>query len=303
MALRGGGQLWPLLLLAAAGLAAGGGDEAVTASARVTHLWPILLTQTSLSGGGGKSLETPEWGRKLSEIGYQRYKHYVSKVLPRELELDPVFNESYHQMDHSRVQLAFKRWQTRAFATDRSLPIRRLLPQAERSPRLDGIDYSWPELYDSVEFKRLIARIRQLSKLYLKRAGYESKDIGKKFLVFPWVEVFRQGDALRPMTRSDGAYLFGRYFSAVTRGSLKFNFEDPRGINPPYGKTYSDSVYPGEIALVPSWLSTFITPNMMNTTAVCYCFLVYPENGRLQWDQDMTGGITLNKAFSVNARS
>lgn len=277
----------------------GGQEEGITA--RVTHLWPILLTQTPLSGSD-KALESAEFGRKLSQIGYERYQRYVKEVLPVELATDAAFNATFQQADHSRMQLAFKRWQSRAFATHEGLPIRRILPQADTSPRIEGVDYAWPELYESAEYKRLIGRVRQLSKVYLKRAGYGSEELGQKFLVFPWVEVFGKGDALRPMTRSDGAYVFSRYFASVSRGSLKFNFEDPRGINPPYGKTYSDAVYAGEIAMVPSWVSTFITPNMKNSTAVCYCFLVYPEKGRLPWDKDLTGDIKVNKVFSVNER-
>merc|ERR1712094_167930 len=90
-----------------------------------------------------------------------------------------------------------------------------------------------PELYGSPEFAKLKLRIAELTRLYLKRTGYNREDLPKKFHEFVWVEVYDKGDALRPGARTDGAYLLGRYFASAKRGAVKLNFEDPRGATLP----------------------------------------------------------------------
>jgi len=163
------------------------------------------------------------------------------------------------------------------------------------------VDYTWPELYENAAFKRLRVRIAELSKLYLKRTGYE--DLPSRFRIFIWAEVFRRGDALRPGVRTDGAYLTGRYFASATRGSLKLNFEDTRGINPPYGKTFSHAPFEGNLVLFPTWASHFITPNMRDDTVVCYSFLVYPPDGSgISWKDDRTTQVKVMRSFEARPK-
>jgi hypothetical protein len=272
---------------------------------KMTYLWPILFTETPLSMPSLQRqppLESPKFGQELADIGYARYKKYCKEVLPRELELDNGFAELYRTSDHSRANAAFKRWQTRAFASRDKVPVSRLLARAEAAPKLPGINYEWPELYDSPQYMRLIQRVRQLSKLWLKRAGYPQEETQQKLLVYPWVEVYDHGDAMRPFTRSDGAYIFARYFAKAAPGMMKFNFEDPRGINPPFGKTFTYSVHGGELTMLPSWASTFTTPNMVNNSVVCYCFLIYPADGRIKWSSDVSGQLTISNNFTVNIK-
>ncbi|CAK0887325.1 unnamed protein product [Prorocentrum cordatum] len=201
-------------------------------------------------------------------------QEYLKNVLPRELEIDPQMREEisptegtdprnpsqeFDRLDHgSRVNLAFLRWQKRVYADREGLDVESMSARGERAPRLPGINYTWPALYDSPDFKRLQTRIADLTRLYLKRTGYRSSDIPRRFHQFVWVEVYEKGDALRPGARTDGAYLLGRYFASAKRGALKLNFEDPRGINPPYGKTFSHQVYEGNVVLFPTWTSHFI---------------------------------------------
>eukprot|EP00929_Paragymnodinium_shiwhaense_P072353 TRINITY_DN36728_c0_g3_i1.p1 TRINITY_DN36728_c0_g3~~TRINITY_DN36728_c0_g3_i1.p1 ORF type:complete len:348 (-),score=58.03 TRINITY_DN36728_c0_g3_i1:184-1173(-) len=278
-------------------------EQASTVVANTTSLWPIHFAHMPLSSPRRDSLETAEFGHILRDIGRNGFDKYVQTVLPQELRLDPGFAKVFAESDHSRLNLAFRRWQARTFASYMGIPIRRISVQGEIIPKLEGIDYTWPELYDSAQYKKLIAWVRQLSKVYLKRTGFDEEEAKQKFLVFPWVEVYERGMAMRPMTRTDGAYIFSRYFASVTEGALKFNFEDPRGINPPYGKTASDGVYEGKISLVPSWVSTFLTPNMLNSTAVSYCFLIYPENGKLSFEDDKTADMKPMKQTQITDES
>jgi len=276
-----------------------------------------------MSTPGVESFEEPSFAEELAEIGLRGFEEYVNHTLPKELELDKPFAEAFDAADHSRVNLAFRRWQKKVFAThhqdifeanfDESAEGGSLLDVGPTAESLAGhtvgrmaggdsqaswpkVGYSWPELYDNAAFKRLRARINEIARLYLKRSGHDREDLPRKFRIFIWVEVFQPGDALRPSAHTDGGYVMGRYWVRAQKNSMKFNFEDPRGINPPFGKTHSLSVAEGTMTLFPSWASHFVTPNMKKTTAVCYVFSVYPENGNtMDFEDDSTGSLVVTE--------
>lgn len=252
---------------------------------KITYLWPILMTSVPLSGPEG--IESHSWAEELANVGLTKYRAYVNSTLPKELELDPVYAAEYMTLDHSRVNMAFNRWQRRSYAARTGVPLHQLTSQREMLPTLPGIDYSWPELYEHKSFRTLESHIEKLSRKYLRRAGY--RELPDKFRIFIWVEVFGQGDAMRPMSRTDGAYLSGKYFATGQESAIKFAFEDPRGINPPFGKTFNHEVYPGNIIMFPVWASYFITPNMKSKPVVSFSFVVYPSDGNdRHWMDDKT---------------
>jgi hypothetical protein len=245
------------------------------------------------------SLELPKFGQDLTAIALKGFRRYVDSILPKELEADKQFAEEFAESDHSRVNLAFLRWQKRVFADRLGVSPQTLTGRGDASPRIKGIDYTWPEFYDDPIYNKLVHRLTQVSKLYLKRTGY--RDLPRKFRVFTWVEVYNFGDAQRPWARTDGAYLMGRYFAQARRGALKFNFEDPRGINPPYGTTYSHTAFAGNLIVFPTWVSHFITPNMQNSTQVCFGFIVYPPNGNsLDYEDDETGSLEVSRILDID---
>lgn len=255
-----------------------------------TLLWPIHFSSMPLSTPEKASLETPEFGAELAKIGMNCFRRYKDTILPKELELDKRFAAEFAVSDHSRVNFAFMRWQKRVFAERNGISPEDLTGRGDIVPKLKGIDYSWPEFYDNPLYKQLIKRFTQVAKLYLKRTGYTDPE---KYRIFTWAEVFQEGDAQRPWARTDGAYVMGRYFAKAKKFALKFNFEDPRGVNPPFGKTYSHAAFQGNLVMFPTWVSHFITPNMFNSTQVCFGFLVYPQDGNqaLDWEDDLTGKV------------
>lgn len=286
------------LCLGPALAASGAGAAAAAAQGSMRLLWPIHFSSAPLSTPQGSALEPPELGQELTLIAKARYEAYLSETLPKELEADPDLAAEFGKADHSRVNLAFFRWQKRVFADAEEVPPEQLSARGELAPRLEGIDYTWPELHQSSAFQRLRMRITELSRLYMRRSGYDT--IPPTFRIFVWAELYSYGDALRPVAFTDGAYVMGRYFASVRKGSLKFNFEDPRGINPPYGKTFSHAAYEGNIVLFPAWTSQLITPNMHNYTAVCFAFLVYPpSDDRLDWADDKTGKMEVPRPFQA----
>jgi len=272
-------------------------SHAAPVQGQVTMLWPVHFTSTALSSADQTSLETAEFGKELAEIGLKGFQRYRTSILPRELELDSKFKNEFMALDHSRVNLAFRQWQTNAFADTVNMSTRSITPNGGRIRRHKEISYTWPELYDNPTFHRLEVRIRELSRLYLARTGYKNLT---KLRTFIWAEVYAKGDALRPSSNMDGAYLMGRYFAKTVSYSLKLNFEDPRGVNPPGGKTNSHAVYEGNIVLQPTWISTFMTPNMLDDETVCFGFLVYPHDGPMaDWRNDLTSSMTSKKTVNL----
>lgn len=296
-----------LCVLAVVAAEAASADDGGTLQGTITLLWPTHFSSLNLSPprrDQASALEPLEFGEELRALGERRYEEYLRETLPKELEADPSFAADFHGMDHSRVNLAFQEWQKRVFADQMGVKVSNLTARGfiGSARDLPGIDYSWPELYESAAFKRLKVRVAELSKLYLKRTGY--KDLPSRFRIFIWAEVYRKGDALRPGVRTDGAYLTGRYFASGKKASMKLNFEDSRGINPPYGKTFSHAVQQGNLVLFPAWASHFLTPNLFDNTVVCYSFLVYPPDGSgIAWEDDLTTQVKVTRSFEARKKS
>jgi hypothetical protein len=252
-----------------------------------------------LSTPAASSLETPEFGKEFSQIALNGFKRYLETILPKELEVDKEFAAMFAEQDHSRVHLAFLRWQKRVFAEQTGARVDELTGRGHVAPKLPGVDYTWPELYEKMP--KLLFRLNQVSKLYMRRTGYDN--IPKKPRIFVWAEVYNKGDSQAPWARTDGAYMMGRYFAQAKAGALKFNFEDPRGINPPYGKTYSHGAFEGNLIVFPTWVSHFITPNMHNSSQVCYGFIVYPPDGNsLDYEDDKTGSLEVVRNMHVSKK-
>lgn len=281
------------LVLASGGLL---GCEAAQCEAKATMLWPIHLSAIPFSSPGVDALEPPEFAKELANIALRGYEAFVEKFLPKELEGDEQFADEFRATDHSRVNLAFRRWQQHAFADHFGFPVDTLSWQVAEARRVAGVPYSWNELYDSPKFGRLRQWILQISRQYLERSGGEPAN--QNLTSFVWVEVFGHGDAMSPRILKPGAYLMGRYFVAANKGSFKFNFEDPRGINPPYGKTFSHAPQLGQMLLLPPWVSTFITPNMFPEPAVSLNFAVYPGEG-VREGKDRTASLKVDSRAPV----
>lgn len=258
----------------------------------MTHMWPIHFASMPFSDPGQSSFFYPEVGDELAQLAAAKFDEFRTSILPLELKSDSTFAKKFYEADHSRVNLAFQRWQKLVFAEAEGVPVYRFLSQDEHASRIQGVNYSWPELYQSRAFKSLKHFVIDITSHYNKKNGFApgSPATEKRFQVMFWAEVFRKGDAMRPGASVNGAFLRGRYYAHCERGAIKHNFEDPRGINPPYGKTHSHPAYNGNLVLFPTWASHFITPNMMNSTIVSFSFMAFPaDGGYLDSNDDRTG--------------
>eukprot|EP00746_Dinoflagellata_sp_MGD_P006778 gnl/MRDRNA2_/MRDRNA2_113354_c0_seq1.p1 gnl/MRDRNA2_/MRDRNA2_113354_c0~~gnl/MRDRNA2_/MRDRNA2_113354_c0_seq1.p1 ORF type:complete len:302 (-),score=57.96 gnl/MRDRNA2_/MRDRNA2_113354_c0_seq1:83-988(-) len=256
---------------------------------KVELLWPLYFVTIPFSSRRKPSLEKHQLGDQLAEIAINGFDKYFKTVLPRELEIDPEFAEEYHSSDFSRNHVAWKRWQKVAFRKHFGVKKTFLDWRGDRVPTHKEISYDWRELYESKAFKVLDAKVSALGKTYLKKAGYE--EIPRKLVSFWWAEVYNFGDFHRSRTHMTGAALSGCFFPSVSPNAFKLNVEDPRGINPPYGKTFSSSPESGQLIMFPPWTPHTFTPNMINASQVVYKFVLYfPAGpGELDWQEDATG--------------
>mmetsp|Transcript_133374 Transcript_133374/g.231664 ORF Transcript_133374/g.231664 Transcript_133374/m.231664 type:complete len:368 (-) Transcript_133374:47-1150(-) len=273
----------------------------------VHYIWPVNVWSvplTSYPGQGAPGLEHPALLRTLTTIGERAFDRYVRDVLPRELEADPVFAEEFAQLDGSRVNQGFARWQKRVFSRLKRVPLDELSMDGKPIPRYQNISYEWPELYESKEYKLLRRHINKIASSYLSSMSKEGGDERQRMRIFIWVEVYRFADSRKPLALTGSmvtGVLFARYMSQYGRGAQKFNFEDPRGINPPFGRTHSHQPRQGEMLLFPSWSSTFITPNPVNNSNVFFNFLCWPQGGsrEFDWEDDVSGDYVYRKQFSI----
>eukprot|EP00747_Dinoflagellata_sp_TGD_P168615 gnl/TRDRNA2_/TRDRNA2_195429_c0_seq1.p1 gnl/TRDRNA2_/TRDRNA2_195429_c0~~gnl/TRDRNA2_/TRDRNA2_195429_c0_seq1.p1 ORF type:complete len:315 (-),score=38.67 gnl/TRDRNA2_/TRDRNA2_195429_c0_seq1:92-1036(-) len=272
------------------------------------ELWPIHFSSIPLAGNrkkGGDPFYEPDFGNDLVRIGLEKFKEYISTTLPKELEVDKSFAEEFAAADGSRVQAAFWRWQKQVFADRMKMKDSQFGGMIgggnPKNERLPGVNYEWKELYESQEYARLLRAITYLSKKYIRESGWPDRLVPKSFRIFISFEIFSFADYIRPWARTDGAYLSGKYFAKYEQGSQKLAFEDPRGINPPYGKTFHFPPYTGNLVMFPNWVSSFFTPNIKNMTNVVMSFAVYPLDGNdiMDWDAQETAHLVVNREVTV----
>lgn len=276
----------------------------------VQYLWPVSLAVVPLTTDdyphkGDLALEDPGLGRVLAQTGEECYKRYLRDVLPQELEKDPKFAAEFGDADASRVHRAFLRWQKRVFAKVSKAKVEWLDWDGKPVPEIPGVDYTWREFYGSREYRVLRKRIEQSVDAYLTSINGNPHDY-HPYRTFIWAEVYRQGDFQRPHTHT-GAVAAGTYVAQYARtnaGAQKIAIEDPRGINPPYGKTHNHQPTQGELLIWPAWTGHFVTPHPVNATNVYFSFLAWPPGGSpdFDWEDDSTADYAYKKLTKIRRR-
>lgn len=218
--------------------------------------------------------------KELAHVATKKFKEYVNDVLPLELASDPEFAEEFLNSDHTRVNIGFTRWQMAVLASAAGSPVseyafRKLVPRM-----IPKVEYTWPELFKAKIHKPLHGAIWDYTQLALQDAGMPRTDIPPSAHIVGRVEVFNKGDFQRPMERLDGALAQGIFVVKAVKNAVKLRVEDPRGINPPYGKSYLQDCRTGQLILMPAWQSYMVTPNrdVKNRSVVFFSFVVYSRD-------------------------
>jgi len=267
----------------------------------VQYVWPTVVWNVPLlSGGAGDA----NLSARLADVAERAFDQYVSSVLPRELEADPAFAKEFREADGSRVNLAFLRWQKRVFAKAARVPVEEIDWDGKPVPKIQGISYEWPELYNSQEFRVFMRKVQTMASSFLNSLS-EDKD-KHKFRAFAWAEVYRPGDFQRPHMHT-GAAVAGMFFARYAPGpsdGQTLVFEDMRGLNPPFGRTHEIQPAEGELVLWPAWASHFLSPHPGNTTNVFLSVLLWPSGGAedFDWEDDVTGDYIYHKKSSIKPK-
>jgi len=268
------------------------------------YIWPILTWKVPLTPSSGKGLAHPSLGEKLSELAIAAFDKYAKEILPIELEADPAFKAQFEAADASRMNHAFLRWQKSVFISMKKIPPSELSWDGSPIPRYAKVPYKWNKFYKSSEYTELRRQLERLATMYLNDAAKDSRrPASPKMRTFIWAEVYNPRDSHRPVTFT-GAPVMGTYFARYTsaRGQAqKYAFEDPRGINPPFGKTHNAQPKQGEVYMHPAWSSTFLTPHPLNSTNVVFRFICWPPEGPsdFDWEDDATGDFIHSKQFKI----
>mmetsp|Transcript_34565 Transcript_34565/g.73326 ORF Transcript_34565/g.73326 Transcript_34565/m.73326 type:complete len:304 (-) Transcript_34565:2-913(-) len=290
------GGFWRWLLVAA--VWAGDVQEV---KSQIEYLWPIHLQVLPLAARvkGAEGVESPEFAAKLASIVEKKYQEFIKTELPKEIAADPNYKARFDSDDAGRYNQAFRTWQRRAAATKYRWPVNEIDGlDLLRVPKTQGVQYNFDELYESPEYKAFVRHVERLARAYVKRMDENSAP--PKFRIFVWGEVFPKAVATRPHIHT-GGYCAGTFFVRQPKGASRFNFEDPRGINPPYGKTHMKQPQQGELILFPGWASHFNSPNSHETTRVELSFVAYHYGGpnQLDWEDDPTGGFVPEKTLKM----
>jgi len=270
----------------------------------VQNIWHMPVWNIQLADHGVlEGIEDAQFANELARIATVGYKGFLKHVLPAELANDTDFAERYYADDTSRLNRAFLRWQKRVYAKTFRKPYNELNWDGSPMPFLPGVKYEWNSFYKSKIYADFIKHVKSLTRSYLSAAtGAKDKGQEEDFMVMAWAEVYKTGAYQRPHTHT-GAVCAGhfvvRYPESEGGKTQRLMFQDPRGINPPFGNSHWHDTVEGELVMWPSWAPHMLTPG--NFSTIYISFLVWPEDGAsdLDWEDDPLGDATETKASKV----
>mmetsp|Transcript_29783 Transcript_29783/g.61432 ORF Transcript_29783/g.61432 Transcript_29783/m.61432 type:complete len:332 (-) Transcript_29783:210-1205(-) len=273
---------------------------------RVELVWPMVLMHLPLPVDKGETQKDVDaLLHELADIGEKGFRRYLEKVLPHELAVDEAFAKEFHVADESRWNDGFFRWQKRVYSRLSKFRIEEILWDGKPVPALPGVSYRWDELHKFQGMKRVMTKIFGQVAAYKQAsdATLEASD-SRKGRFIPWVEVYRPREFHHPHTHT-GSPIVGTLVLRCGKQKQRLVFEDPRGINPPFGRKHNVDVEEGDLLLFPSWASHFVDPNRGNETHVFLSFAIQGHGGPqdFDWEDDGTGAVVKKMDRRIRAKA
>jgi len=282
-----------------------GSDTGEGLDDHVEYVWPLVLMQIPLPRSAGETqAEVDSLLHGLADIGEKGFSKYLKEVLPIELEADDDFARAFNGSDESRWNDGFFRWQKRTYSKLSKISVEEILWDGKPVPALPGVKYKWDELHRSDAMKRILPKLAGQLETYQQHsdATLNRKEVRKGRFI-PWVQVFRPGAFHRPMAHT-GSPVVGFLVLRCAKSQQRVIFEDPRGINPPFGRKHAIALKEGDLFLFPSWASHFFDPNRGKETHVILKFAVQGPGGPrdFDWEDDGTGSIVKKVLKKIRAK-
>ncbi|KAF4671974.1 hypothetical protein FOL47_001061 [Perkinsus chesapeaki] len=201
-----------------------------------TLLWPTLLETVNLSEVIGS-----KFAPAIAEASEETYRIFLEE---RRHRLEGEKTTENNTVNSGIVNDDFYHWQM-------ALPV-------DKRP-----------LEKTPEFAQLVATIDRLVKRYLEHAGGNREEISRKRLSMSyWTAVHFANEYHSPHTHT-GQDCVAVFYAKVAEGpgNGKLVLMDPRGQVPPFGRTVSIDVYPGQLVIFPSWLNHMVSPTTGSSDA------------------------------------
>lgn len=142
---------------------------------------------------------------------------------------------------------------------------------------------------------------------YLQDAAQLSVSTGTPLQATVWCEALRHTDMIGPEAHF-GSVAAGLLWSRQQQAVRRWVFQDPRGINAPFGRRYEVNADEGVAAVFPSWLSYYVEPGGPNEDhepagelTLLWRFAVWPPAPEAEWSwvDDPLGQVVLRQSSQV----
>eukprot|EP00930_Biecheleria_cincta_P075601 TRINITY_DN62784_c0_g1_i1.p1 TRINITY_DN62784_c0_g1~~TRINITY_DN62784_c0_g1_i1.p1 ORF type:complete len:312 (+),score=33.62 TRINITY_DN62784_c0_g1_i1:44-979(+) len=267
----------------------------------IEYVWPLLVLQTNMVPDDVKQQAAFQKLRaEIADVGAKGFASYTDSVLPKELDRSPEFAAWFENADASRYNLGFFRWQKRVFAQLTRIPYQEILWDGNPVPKLKGVDYTWPAFHNG--FQSIKQDILGVVNSYAQQGGIAMPSGRLRFI--PWVEVYRPNEFQHPHTHT-GSPFVGMFAASCEEASQSVTIEDPRGINPPFGRKQRFVMQSGDLIIFPSWASHFLEPNRGTSTNVFVSFAIQGEGGpqEFDWEDDGLGNVVKSDTKMIKKKS
>jgi len=269
-------------------------------SSEVHALWGAHVEVIHLTTDNG-GFEPPSFHQRLAMeaiAGWARFRDRIVPGLPEDHELKEILRQKFAGAFND----GFYRFQKDLFDAGGDLE-ESLSGRTDEWSRPPGANSSWPEMQELPEYGRLRQIVEALSRRYLIRTGLPpAVAMSLNYSIFSWASVHGPGEFHEPHTHV-GDYHVGVFYAQAGEDAGMLRWGDPRGQNPPFGKTMFHVPKSGDLVLFPAWLSHMVTATVPETSArirrdglkadlrVAFAFNIGPVEGPLgglYWFSDPT---------------